>query len=311
MLIAIGTGLLSFSLIIILAKLLLKDKIALNKRLDRLTNKKEDEKTVNVQHERKKREIRLLTKLKIVENIETQLISAGILMRGEEFLIMWIMLIFLPAGFTALVFQNGISAASLIVIGVIVPIFIVKRAKNKRLDLFTVQLSDALITLSNCLRSGLSLIQGIESISREMPDPIAREFGKVYKEINFGVPIDKALNNLTERVRCEELDLIVSAILIQREVGGNLSAILDNVAETIRDRLKVKAEIKVITATGRMSGYVIGFLPLGILLILTLISPDYIAAFFETEAGTWMLAAAVSLEVFGFLLIRKIVNVKY
>ena len=99
--------------------------------------------------------------------------------------------------------------------------------------------------------------------------------------------------------------------MAKREVGGNLSVILDNVSETIRERLKVKSEIKVLTATGRMSGYVIGFLPLGILLMLTLISPDYISVFFETEAGRWMLGIAVALEVFGFLLIKKIVTIKY
>ena len=178
MLLALGVGLFTFSLIVITAQLILKDKISINQRFDKIFTKNANVKIVDVKHEKKRREHNFLSKLKIVDQIDMQLTSAGLPMRAEEFLIIWLVIIFVPSGLTVLYSRNIITSIALAFIGGVAPLVVVKRAKHKRLEEFTVQLSDALITLSNCLRSGLSLAQGMESISIEMADPLAKEFGK-------------------------------------------------------------------------------------------------------------------------------------
>ncbi len=314
MLLASGVGLLSFCIIVLLTRFFLRHRINMEKRLDNISGRTESKKEKHIltaEKKTRKSNLQFFAHLKIIDALDRELSSAGILMKAEEFLIMWIILIFVPAGVVIILWDNMISATSLVIIAVVLPLALVHRFKKKRREEFTVQLGDALITLGNCLRSGLSLTQGIESIGNEMADPLGKEFKRVYKEINYGVSLENALGALKDRVKCEELNLIVSAILIQREIGGNLSAILDSVSETIRDRLKIRAEIKVLTATGRMSGYVVGLLPPAIGVILMLATPDYIKKFFESQTGIGMLIGAGCLEVIGFLIIQKIVSVKY
>ncbi len=137
------------------------------------------------------------------------------------------------------------------------------------------------------------------------------EFGRVCNEIRYGATMEEALNNMVDRVKSPDLMLVVSAVLIQRTTGGNLSEILSTISNTIRDRIKIKGEISSITAQGRMSGLIIGSLPVGIAAILMVINPEYMSTFFTTTAGNIMLIVSVVMEVLGFFAIRKVVTIEY
>jgi tight adherence protein B len=149
------------------------------------------------------------------------------------------------------------------------------------------------------------------NIAHEMPDPIAREFARTAKEIQLGNSMDTALDNMVQRVRSTDLMLTVSAVQIQRQVGGNLLEILENISVTIRERIKLKDDIRVMTASGRISSVVVGLIPVAIGGLLMLINPSYIQTFFDTPMGIGMLTAAAGMEIIGFLIIKKIVTIKY
>ena len=216
-----------------------------------------------------------------------------------------------PAGLVALFNFNIFVCTALVAAGTTLPPFLLRSAWKKRMALFDKQLSDALAIIGNCLRAGFSFNQAIESIAAEMPDPIAKEFAKTIREIRLGFAMEKALNNMVERLKNTDLELIVSAVLIQRLVGGNLSEILDNIADTIKQRLKLKGEIKVLTATGRTSGMVVGMLPVFLMGVLMLINPGYVGMFFNSAIGIAMLAAGGVLEFIGFMVVKKIVDIKF
>jgi tight adherence protein B len=248
---------------------------------------------------------------KVREMLASELSCSGIKLREEEFVVLWAALTLIPWSFYLLFRADWLVSLALSISGFILPLFAIRRAKNKRLALFESQLSSALIVMGNCLRSGLSFQQAIDSIVRDMPEPISKEFGRVVREVQFGVSMEKALENMSTRIKSNDLMLLVSAVLIQRQVGGNLSEILQNISDTIRDRLKIKANIRVLTTTGRASSKIVGLIPVFILLILMVINPSYVRSFFETKAGTVMLVIASVLEVVGFLAVRKVSQIKF
>ncbi len=248
---------------------------------------------------------------KATDTIYSELSLAGIKTKPEEFILIWLLLAFLPAGLIALITKQALPAAAFTAVGAAAPIIYLKSKKQKRIHSFESQLSDALVVCCNCLRSGLSFQQAMETIASDMPAPIGTEFSQVLNEIKFGASLEKALTDMTERIKSADLMLVVSAVLIQRGTGGNLSQILDTISETIKDRLKIKQEIKTVTAQGRMSSSVIGGLPIAIGLVLMVINPSYMMTFFVTTAGNIMLVVAIMLEIIGFAVIRKVVTVKY
>ena len=144
-----------------------------------------------------------------------------------------------------------------------------------------------------------------------MDAPISTEFARACSEVNFGATQDKALGDMVDRIKSPDLMLAVSAISVQKQTGGNLSQILETISNTIRERIKVKADVNATTSQGRMSGILIGSLPVGLGLDLNIINPEYMKPMIETEPGKIMLIVCVVLEVMGFLLIRKIVDIKY
>jgi len=150
----------------------------------------------------------------------------------------------------------------------------------------------------------------MEVVRREMPPPISKEFGQALAEMNLGIATEEALMNLTRRIKSDDLDLVVTAVVIQRTVGGNLASVLDTIAETIRERVRIKGEIRALTAQGRISGLVIGLLPVGLALLLFFISPGYISFLWSTPTGMMLAGIAVGTEILGVLMIKKIVNIK-
>ena len=199
----------------------------------------------------------------------------------------------------------------LLVAGGVGPWIFIKMKQNKRRKIFESQLCDALMISCSCLRSGLTFQQAMETIAKDMEAPISTEFARACSEINFGASMDKALSDMVERIKSADLMLAVSAISVQRQTGGNLSQILETISNTIRERIKVKADVNATTSQGRMSGLLIGALPIGLALVLNLINPAYMQPMFESTVGHYLLGACVVLEVLGFIVIRKIVDIKY
>lgn len=248
---------------------------------------------------------------KKLKKIGNDLSLANFPLRADEFVIIWATVAIVPAGLVALFNFNIIVIIALVGIFASIPPFILKRALKKRMVLFDKQLGDALTIMGNCLRAGFSFNQAIESIAHEMPDPIAKEFAKTLREIRLGLSMEKALVNMVDRLKNNDLELIVSAVLMQRQVGGNLSEILDSISDTIKERLKLKGEIKVLTATGRTSGIVVGLLPVFLMAVLMVLNPDYVGMFFNSAIGRGLVALGIILEITGFLIVRKIVDIKF
>ncbi len=182
--------------------------------------------------------------------------------------------------------------------------------QSRRLKAFNNQLADTIALMSNSLRSGMSLVQSIDMISREAQSPLSDEFQRVVREIGLGVGPQDALLHLNRRLNSDDLELLVTAILVQFEVGGNLSRILDSIASTIRERVKLNGEIRTMSAQGRMAGYVLSGMPLAIGGMLMLIAPSYMGALFTP--GPWLvlpIAACMGI-VMGSLVIRKLVAIE-
>lgn len=196
-------------------------------------------------------------------------------------------------------------------VGFFAPRIFVARKISSRLVQFEQQLPDTLGLWVNALRSGYSVLQAMEAISRDAPEPTRTEFKRVVQEVQLGIDLDDALNHLLERVESDDLDLVITAVNIQREVGGNLSEILEVIAMTIRERIKLKGEIRVLTSQGRITGLLISFLPIILAVLLNAINPGYMGQMFENRACGWpMIGAGLALIGIGSAMIQKIVDIE-
>lgn len=319
---SVAFGLFGFFLWVSIAGTVTESRRKVEKRVDKIADKKSGL-TLQIQEKKKKRKSAILKRAtgdsdrqsvqrkKLMDTIFNELILADIMMKPEEFCMIWLIMAFVPAGLAAL-FQAGIMpSVTLVVVGAFLPIIYIKIKKGKRIKAFEAQLGDTLIMMCNGLRSGFSFQQAMENVANDMPAPIGIEFGRVCNEIRYGATMDEALNNMVERVKSPDLMLVVSAVLIQRTTGGNLSEILTTISQTIRDRIKIKGEINSITAQGRMSGMIIGALPVCIAAVLMVVNPEYMSTFFTTSAGKIMLLVSVIMEILGFFAIRKVVTIEY
>jgi tight adherence protein B len=207
---------------------------------------------------------------------------------------------------------NPISAVIGAVIGFFIPRFYVKRQQAVRLQKFNDQLSDMLNLMVNGLRAGYSTLQAMEAVSRELPSPIRDEFHRVVQEMQIGIPMEKALDNLLRRIPSEDLDFVITAINVQREVGGNLSEILDNISFTIRERVRIKGEIRVMTAQVRTSATVLSLIPVFLTIALWFISPEYIKSFFDRGpfCGWIAVVTIVGMIVSGYFVMMKIADIE-
>ena len=198
------------------------------------------------------------------------------------------------------------------VVGFFAPRIYVSRKQNTRLRNFEEQLPDTIGLWVNSLRSGYSVLQAMEAIGKEAPEPTTTEFRRVVQEVQLGISMDDALQHMLNRVESEDLDLIVTAVNIQREVGGNLAEILETIGHTIRERIKLKGEVRVLTSQGRVTGYLIGGLPIVLALFLMVINPGYMGGMFENRACGWpMLGIGLGLIGIGMAIIQRIVDIQY
>jgi tight adherence protein B len=243
-------------------------------------------------------------------NLRTDLARADLKLRVAEFIGVTVLsaVLFLLLG--RLLFGSPVLAMLAGVLGFFVPRSYLGMRKGKRLDAFNDQLGDTITLLANSLRSGYSIVQSMETVANQLPNPMAGEFHRVTQEIGLGLHYEQALNNMLRRMPSDDLDLMITAINIQGKVGGNLAEILDTIGHTIRERVRIKGEIRVLTAQQMISGYVLSFLPVGLALVLYMINKDYMSNMFTDPCGWIMIGTAVLMIVSGFLIIRKIVDIE-
>jgi tight adherence protein B len=190
------------------------------------------------------------------------------------------------------------------------PLFWLMWRRKRRLTAFTVQLPDALELISRALRAGHSLAAGFDLVQKEMSPPIGVELGRVFEEQNLGIPMEEALQSLTDRVPNLDLKFFCTAVVLQRQTGGDLAEILDKISHLVRERFKIFGQIQALTGEGRLSGIVLLALPPVLFVAVYKLNADYVMMLFTDPMGKKMLAGAVVLQVLGALMIRKIINIK-
>ncbi|HUK81912.1 MAG TPA: type II secretion system F family protein, partial [Verrucomicrobiae bacterium] len=256
-----------------------------------------------------------------MQRLEEDLTRADIPVRTSEYILLRVVLAGL--GFVVGLYGLGYvhSGVFLAIAGYVVPAIFVRVHQNRRRTKFVAQLADALMLLTNSLRSGYGFLKGLELIAKEMNDPIAKELNRVLREVNLGATVDQALLNLGKRINSQDLDIVISAYLIQKDVGGNLTEIMEKVAETIRERLRIQGDIRVLTAQGRLSGLIVGLLPIALFLFLLMRAPDYFKPMFgppemsllgglSVPVGLLWLLAAFGWQLLGGYFIYRIINIK-
>lgn len=183
--------------------------------------------------------------------------------------------------------------------------------KTNRMKAFIREFPDALDMMTSAIRAGHALNQAMQLVGEEAPDPVGIEFKKTFEQYNLGLSLREALINLTNRIDSLDLKLFVTAILLQRETGGNLTEILEKISYTIRERFKLIGQLKTYTAQGRMSGFLVGGMPIAFLGIMSVLNKDYLQPLFNDKMGHFLIGLAACLQLVGFLIIRRIVRVKY
>ena len=256
-------------------------------------------------------------------NLAREIARADLRLKVSEYLVIWagvtvgvpILMALLSVGLPTL--RNPLVLLIGALIGFMLPRFWLGRRKASRINAFNKQLPDTITLIANALRAGSSFLQAIELVVRESRPPISAEFGRVIREVNLGLSFDTALENMVRRVRSDDLELMATAIAIQHTVGGNLAEILDSIAFTIRERVRIKGEIRTLTAQQRLSGYVVGFLPIGLAGFLFIAAPQFMQPMFDSRvsllglpAGLIILFVGGFMMFLGFMVIRRIVDIE-
>ena len=248
---------------------------------------------------------------------------ADLKLKPGEFMAIWagtafaVPVIFLVVGVVLTPLSSPLALIIGFVIGLFLPRMWLGRRRAGRLNAFNKQLPDTITLIANALRAGSSFLQAIEMVVREAQPPITVEFSRVVREVNLGLAFDVALENMVRRVRSDDLELMATAITIQHQVGGNLAEILDSIAFPIRERVRIKGEIRTLTAQQRMSGYVVAMMPIGLMAFLMVLAPGFMKPMFENPpgiaglpAGLIVLGIGLFFMFIGFILIRRIVAIE-
>lgn len=250
-----------------------------------------------------------LDKRGIGAELATQLARADLKVTVAEFLALTVILTVSAGGLAYLWRQDVILGAVAGLAGLFAPRIYVSIRRARRLKAFNEQLGDTINLLVNGIRAGYSMLQAMRAVSDEMAPPISTEFGRVVQEVQLGIPLEEALDHMLRRVPSEDLDMMITAMNIQREVGGNLAEVLETISSTIRERVRIKGEIKALTAQGRISGYMIAAVPIVVAFLIYLINPEFMGILFEHICGHIMIGVAVLGIISGFLVINKVISI--
>jgi len=256
--------------------------------------------------------LRLLTHWQLQDRLKTLLEQAGVKWKPARlvhaclslfligFSMAWLML---PSNYQPLAVLPGLAVGSL-------PLLFVIRNRRKRMFKFEEQFPESLEFVARSMRAGHAFSVSLEMLHREFQEPLAGEFRRTFEEHNLGLPLETALQKLSHRVPSLDVHFFVSAVLLQKRTGGNLAEILDKLAYIIRERFKLRGKIRAISAHGRMTGLALTSIPLAVAAMMFITNPDYVLFFVHDEVGQIMAGAGVLLQVLGYLIIKKIVNIE-
>lgn len=257
------------------------------------------------------------------KNLATELARADLKITVAEFLALTVISIVGVTALAWLIYGGYVMPLVGAITGYFLPRLYLKMRQRGRLNKFNNQLGDGINLMANGLRSGYSLLQAMDAVGREMPDPMSTEFKRVVREVGLGVDTERAFQNLLRRVPSDDLDLMITAINVQHEIGGNLAEILEIIGFVIRERVRIKGEIQVLTAQGQLSGYIISFLPVALGLLLYAMNQQYIGKMVFTcdslgitpdkctqPCGWIMIGAGVLMIALGFFAIQKIIAIE-
>lgn len=254
---------------------------------------------------------RMVENQSLGERLRGALARADLRLTSGEYLILWMVAVVLGIFIGQVIFRTIVHTIIFALAGAVGPWWFLRYRAGQRLKRFNNMLADTIAMMANSLRSGYSMLQSMELVSKEMAPPISDEFHRVIAEVGLGLAPEAALANLTRRIKSLDLEIMVMAINVQREVGGNLSVILDTLAHTIRERVRIKGEIKTLTAQAQLSGYVISFLPLGLGFVIYTIEPAQMSFFWTNlSCGLPMMIATLLFMGVGFFIMRKITQIE-
>ena len=252
----------------------------------------------------------LLRRSARVSAIQEALLQAGMKFRAGNFLAMCI-LCGAACGVAALVWsRNPAVTWAALIIGAFIPYAVVSYRRQKRFEKIEELFPEAIDTLARAVRAGHAFTTALEMISNEISEPLATEFRKLYEEQKFGMPVRDALMNLTERVPLVDVKFFVTAVMLQRETGGNLAEILDNLSYVIRERFKIQRQVRVHTAQGRLTMALLMGMPPAVVLILRIFSPDFVRPLFVDPIGHLLIVVSIALQTIGYFVIRKIIKIQ-
>jgi tight adherence protein B len=253
------------------------------------------------------KQLRRISRLALLDRL---LLQAGVRWSVAQFLSCSLMMIALGTLLPQMLHMPLVPAAAALAMSVTGPWLVLMRVRGARLRKLEEQLPEAADFLSRALRAGHSFANVMQMVGEEMPEPIAGEFKFAYEEINYGVPMNEALHNLAMRVPLTDLRYLVIAVLIQRESGGNLAEVFNNISRLIRARLKLLAQVRVMSAEGRMSAWVLGLLPLGVMLLMMATNPIYVRVLWTDPIGVHLMWYALAVAASGVLWMRKLIRIR-
>jgi tight adherence protein B len=253
----------------------------------------------------------ILRRLHVSRQLERMLMQADLQIQVGGFLLLIFVLAAVGVlGSLTLAPTMPWLAAPVAFILALIPVITVHRMRVKRMMMFERQFPDALDLMTGALRSGMAFTGALQVVSEESPDPVAKEFAIVFEEHRLGLGLRECFRNMMRRMDSQELRLFVTAVLLQHDMGGNLAEILEGTAAVIRDRFRILGDVRTITAQARLSGFILTVLPMVMAVIIMFMAPDYLKTLVEDPIGPYMIVLAIALQIIGYLVIRRIINIK-
>lgn len=250
-----------------------------------------------------------LSNIRHARGLDFKMQKAGIPLLGTEFLILLGISFLLTAMVAGLISRKWYIGIIMAVVVVMAEWIYVLLKTDRREAAFTNQMGDCLMMVANAMRAGFSFLQAMDLVSKEMEPPISDEFKHVMRDIGLGASVERALDDMDKRVGSSDFSLVVTAVLIQQQVGGDLAHILDTISDTIQDRIRMRREVRTLTAQGRMSGWVLAILPFGLGALISVMNPSYMEPLFTERIGQIAIGAAVVMVLIGFFVIQRIVDI--
>jgi len=250
----------------------------------------------------------MILRRSLLEGIENRLRAADLELRAGEFLLLSLGLGAVGL-ILAVILGGGLFLLAVPAMLALPMVFLGTRSQERRKQL-ALALPDALSSTASALRAGFSLLQALDACARQTKGPLGQEFERMLAETRVGVPVDDALENLAKRAGSADLSLMVTAVQIQRQVGGNLTEVLDRIQQTIRERVRLQAEVRALSAQGRMSSLIIGLLPVGLLVMMAMIAPAFVGPMFQPGIGRMLLVVAALFEICGFFVLSRVVRIE-